>query len=156
MSELRLDRRKAEESKDAATKASENASEQERKADREKRKVEMQNTSFRHEINRLVAYYTGERFEGQKLEACEKLDKMVDKMGHKGVSQLIACGGKYPEDFKQARAFCRTCDMHGGVLKGCLSSYPQEFMDQHDGDRKMVTLNGNKFDNIPPMGHTGK
>ena len=90
--------------------------------------------------------------DGEKIDACEKLDKMVDKIGREGLSNLMACDGKYPEDFKQARAFCRTCDLPGGVLQGCLSSTPLVFADQHDGDSKMVTLSGNKL-TITSMGN---
>ena len=86
-----------------------------------------------------------------KIEACKKLDKIEDELGSEGVAQLMKCGGKYPEDFKQVRDFCRSCDLPDSINQGCLASTPHVFEDQHDGDRKMVTLSGNKL-SITPIG----
>ena len=61
------------------------------------------------------------------------------------VEKLMECGGKYPAAFKRAKAFCRSHGALGKTPQACLPSTPLIFEDQRDGDRKLVTLSGNKL-----------
>ena len=90
-------------------------------------------------------------FGEQKIAACEELDEIIDDIGRERVLQMMECDGKYPEDFKQFRSFCQSCAISGNLTRLCLPSVPVLFQDQHDGDRKVVTLSGNKL-NITSFG----
>ena len=81
----------------------------------------------------------------EKVEACEKLNKMADEIGPEGVSQLMACDGKYPDDFKEAISFCQSCDLPDNENQDCLPSAPHVFEDGYDGSHMMVALSGDKL-----------
>ena len=87
----------------------------------------------------------------KKTDACLDFKKLEDKLGPAGVTQLMKCDGKYPENFKEFRSFCQSCAISGNLTRLCLPSVPVLFQDQHDGDRKVVTLSGNKL-NITSFG----
>ena len=76
-------------------------------------------------------------------KACENLYKMEVQLGPAEVARLMECDGKYPAAFKHAKAFCRSGDAMGNITQACLPSTPLIFEDQHDGERKLVTLSGN-------------
>ena len=108
-----------------------------------------QHRAFRAQVSDIsgILEMSGSR----KQEACANLKKIEDEIGRKGVSQLMVCNGKYPEDFKKAKAFCQTCAAAGNITRPCLPSTPLLFQDQQDGDRKLVKLSGNKL-SITPIG----
>ena len=91
----------------------------------------------------------------RKKKACENLDKMQLKIGPAGVTHLMQCAGAYPVAFKRAKAFCRTDAASDSTAQVCLPSTPLVFQDQHDGDRKLVTLTGNRL-SITSFGSTDR
>ena len=94
-------------------------------------------------------------FGEQKIAACEELDEIIDDIGRERVLQMMECDGKYPEDFKQARAFCQISAALGNTSRPCLPSTPLLFQDQHDGHRMVVTLSGGKL-SITSFGSTAR
>ena len=77
----------------------------------------------------------------KKQEACQNLESFESQLGPLGLMQLMKCSA----DFTSARA--NAIEFCGAAVseEACLPSTPLVFQDQHDGDRKLVTLTGNQL-----------
>ena len=77
-----------------------------------------------------------------KDEHCEDLENYESQLGLLGLAQLMKCSSDFTTARNDAIEFCGAVPT---LAKSCLPSATTLFEDQHNGDRTLVALSGNRL-----------